>query len=292
MKNFIKYTAVLAFLTGSLTSCLKDKTMIGPDSPGAIKNVIEFKNIGGIKSGTSAPYALYIPFTLDPTATTAEFEGIVNYAGTDVAPNDITVNIAADPAMIATYNAGVSGANYAQLAATSYSFPSTVTIPKGQREAKFKISVKPNTFDATKENALALRITSASTGTISGNFGAVIFSMPLKSIWQGTYTVRFNNNYGGIDVNIGDFTETGVKLETVGPNKLQTQYAANTYSGYTQYQFNGNNTSITSVTVFSGSILASSVDGVDLIDPVNGKFTIRYTFAGRGMTETWVRTGP
>ena len=292
MKSFIKYAAVLTLLAGSLSSCLKDKSIIGPDAPGAVKNVIEFKNIGPIKSGTTAPYAMFIPFTLDPTAASAEFEAVVNYAGSEVAPSDITVNLAADPAVISAYNAGVANSNFTQLASAAYSFPTTVTIPKGQREAKFKITVKPSSFDATKENALAIKISSASTGVISGNFGAVIYSMPLKSIWQGTYTVHFNNNYGTIDPNIGNFTETGVVLETVGPNKLQTLYAANTYSGYTQYQFNGSNTSITSVTVFSGSLLASSVDGVDLVDPVNGKFTIRYTFLGRGMTEEWVRTGP
>lgn len=291
MKKIINLLVTLILITG-LSSCLKDDTIIGPDSPGAIKNIIEFQNIDGISSSPTAPFAVFIPFTLKPTATTAEFDAILNYAGADVAPQDIVVNLASDPTVLTKYNAAVSGSAYSDLPAGSYSFPSSVTIPAGQRLVKFKVTVKPNAFDATKENALALKITSASFGTVSGNFGSVIFSMPLESVWQGTYTVNFNNNYGSIDANIGNFTETGVKLATIGPNRLQTQYVANTYSGYTQYQFNGSNTGITSIVAFSGSALATSIQGVDLIDPVNGKFTIRYTFAGRGVTETWVRTGP
>ncbi|MCZ4243276.1 DUF1735 domain-containing protein [Pedobacter punctiformis] len=292
MKKIINLLVALIFISG-LSSCLKDDTIIGPDSPGAIKNIVEFKNVGAIASSTTAPFAVYIPFTLKPTATSAEFEGIINYAGADTAPSDIVVNIAADPSVIATYNAKVSGAAYAALPASSYSFPATVTIPAGQREAKFKITVKPNTFDATKENALALRITSASTGVISGNFGAVIFSMPLESVWQGTYDVHINNNYGTIDGNIGNFSDTGIKLATVGPNRLRTLSVADTYSGSTTFQFNGDNTSITGVVVISGTTtFATSIQGIDLIDPVNGKFTIRYTWGGRGMTETWTRTGP
>ncbi|WP_293302471.1 DUF1735 domain-containing protein [Pedobacter sp. UBA4863] len=292
MKKFNnKYTAVLVLLTMSLSSCLKDDTIIGPDAPGALKNIIELKNQSAIKSGATAPYAMYIPFTLEPTSTSNEFEVAVQYAGAETAPSDITVNLATDAAAITTYNAK-EGTALAQIAATSYSFPASVVIPKGQREAKFKITVKPNTFDATKENALALKITSASTGTISGNFGTAIYSMPLKSIWQGLYTVHINNNYGTIDPNIGDFVEEDVPFATVGPNKLQSTYVNRTYSGWVQYQFSGDNSTISGITVFaSPSIRVSSIEGVDLVDPVNKKFTIRFTWLGRGVTETWTRTG-
>lgn len=278
------------FLATGLSSCLKDKSMIGPDADGAIKNVIEFQNIGPIKSGASAPFAVYIPFTLKPTDATASFEGIVNYAGTDVAPEDIVVDLSVDPSLISTYNSNVSGAAYESLTSGMYSFPATVTIPKGQRQAKFTVTVKPNLFDASKENALPLRITSASTGTISGNFGAVIFSMPLESIWQGTYHVYINNNYGQIDANIGNFDEADVALETVGPNKLQVQYIARTYSGNVQYQFSGDNSTITAVKAFNGATTyATSIQSVDVIDAANGIFELHWTFANRGIVERWVK---
>lgn len=289
MRNYIKLLLGFVILTG-MSSCLKDETIIGPDSPGAIKNVIEFGNIGPIKSSTTAPFPMFIPFTLEPTAEVGEFEGIVNYAGTDAAPTDITVNLANDPTVITAYNSKVSGAAFSTLPAGSYTFPESVVIPKGQRQAKFKISVKPGMFDATKENALALKITSASQGTVSGNFGSVIFSMPLKSVWEGTYTVSINNNYGSIDANIGNFQEKDVKLETVGPNKLQVLYIAQTYSGNVQYQFNGNNTSITAVNAFNGATTyVTSIQSVDVIDAENGIFELHWTFAGRGIVERWVK---
>ncbi|WP_316845245.1 DUF1735 domain-containing protein [Pedobacter psychrodurus] len=291
MKKIINIVMALTFITG-LSSCLKDDTIIGPDSPGAIKNIIEFKNIAPINSSPTAPVPVFIPFTLKPDAATAEIEAIVNYAGVDVAPSDIVVNLAVDPSLIATYNSKVSGAAFSQLASSSYTFPASVTIPAGQREGKFKITVKPNSFDASKENALGIKITSASSGTVSGNFGAVIFSMPLESIWQGTYSVSYSNNYGTIDANIGTFDDTGIKLSTVGPNKLQTLSVADTYSGSTTFQFNGTNTSITSVVVISGSTnFATSIQSVDIIDPINKVFGLHYTWGGRGMVEKWTRTG-
>lgn len=291
MKKILN-TLVLGLIVTGFSSCLKDKAIIGPDADGAIKNIIEFKNIAPITSSPTAPFAVYIPFTLKPTAATAEFEAIVNYAGADAAPSDITVNLTLDPSVLTTYNAKVTGAAYAAPAAGSYSFPASVVIPAGQREAKFKITVKPNTFNATLENALPLRITSASTGAVSGNFGAVIFSLPLESIWQGTYTVSYNNNYGTIDANLQPaFTETGVKLATIGPNKLRSELVCQTYSGYQTWQFNGNNTSITAVTTFSGSERATSIQSVDLIDATNRKFSLHYTWLGRGMVEEWTRTG-
>jgi hypothetical protein len=289
MKKIINLVVCGLIVTG-FSSCLKDKTIIGPDSDGAIKNVVEFQNIGPIKSGASAPFAVYIPFTLKPTDATASFEGIVNYAGTDVAPEDITVELAADPSIITTYNSKVAGAAYAPLTTGLYSFPATVTIPKGQRQAKFTVTVKPSAFDASKENALALRITSASKGTVSGNFGAVIFSMPLESIWQGTYHVYINNNYGQIDANIGNFDEADVALETVGPNKLQVQYIARTYSGNVQYQFSGDNSTITSVKAFNGATnYVTSIQSIDVIDAANGIFELHWTFANRGIVERWVK---
>lgn len=294
MKKIFNFFLLMTAIT-SLSSCLKDEVMIGPDAPGAISNVIEFANIGAIQSGTSAPTPLYIPFTLKPTATTASFEGIVNYAGADVAPSDITVTIAADAALITNYNAKVTGSTLVQLPASSYTLPTTVVIPKGQRQAKFTVTVKPNTFDATKSNALAIKIVSASTGVISGNFGANIYSMPLESIWQGTYTVTYNNNYGTLDANIAPyspFTTPGIQLKTIGPNLLRSENVSDTYGGFQTWQFNGSNTTISAVTTFTGSDRATSIQGVDLIDPVNLKFTIRYTWLGRGMTEQWVRTGP
>lgn len=289
MKNILNILTAFVLVTG-FSSCLKDDTIIGPNSPGAIKNVIEFANVGSIKSPATAPFAVYIPFTLDPTSAESEFEAVINYAGAETAPQDIVVNLAVDPTILTTYNGKVADAAYALLAVGTYTFPETVTIPAGQRQAKFKIKVNPNKFNTIQENALPLKITSASVGNISGNFGSVIFSMPLKSVWEGTYHVYINNNYGTLDANIGTFDEADVALETVGPNKLQVQYIGRTYSGNVQYQFNADNTGISSVRAFNGAtVYVTSIQSVDVIDPVNGIFELHWTFAGRGIVERWVR---
>lgn len=289
MKRKISIISAFALLFG-LSSCLKDEAVINNDG---LRNIIEFQNVGSIKSTTTDVHPVFVPITLEPTAADGTFEGIIRYSGADVAPQDIVVNFQKTDAVITEFNAKTSGTKYSPIAPSEITAPTTVTIPKGQREAKFKVVVKVANLDQTKSNAIAYKITSASVGTISGNFGTIIFSTPIKSIWEGTYTVTIHNNFGSIDANIGSapFTETGIKLTTVGPNQVQVNGVSQTYSGYTNYQFNGNNTGISSIVAYSGSNLATSIQGVDLLDAINRKFTVRWTWAGRGVTETWVRTG-
>lgn len=286
MKKSIKIFIALFVVAIGFSSCLKDKTLIHPDN--TVGNVVEFYNLTPITSGTSATFPIFTPLTLDAVAT-AEFEAAVNYAGADVAPEDITVQIAADPTAIATYNAK-HGTKYNAIAANTYTLPTSVVIPKGQRVAKFKVGVKPTMFDASKENYLALKITSASKGVVSGNFGTVLFNLPVKSIWEGVYTVTVQNNYGNLDANIGadPYTEHDVKLSTVGPNRMRANLVALTYSGFTEYQFNGNNTSITEVAATSGTPRATSIQEIIVIDP--GKvFELRWTFIDRGLRERYVK---
>jgi len=289
MKKFIKLVPALALVCG-LSSCLKDEAVIHNDG---LRNIIEFQNVGSIKSGTSDIFPVYVPLTLLPDDPSAEFEGIVSYSGTDTAPQDIVVNIERSDLTITQFNAKTTGTKYNPIAASEVTHPTTVTIPKGQRQAKFKVTIKIPNLNKALSNAIAFKITSASTGTISGNFGAVIFSTPIKSIWEGTYTVTVHNNYGATNASWagGPYSESDMHLSTIGPNQVQQTSVAAWYSGYTNYQFNGNNTGITSVVAFSGANLSTSVQGVDLIDPVTKNFTLRYTVNGWGLTETWVRTG-
>ncbi|MHC8948514.1 DUF1735 domain-containing protein [Sphingobacterium hungaricum] len=266
--------------------------MIGPDAPGATSNIIEFKNIAPISSGTTAPFALYVPTTLDPEVSETTVNAIVRYSGVNDAPEDIVVNIEYAPAVITTYNTAQT-TTYQAIAPASFTFPTTVTIKKGEREALVPIVLKTPELDPSISNAIALKITSVSTNdAISGNFGTVIYSFPVKSIWEGTYTYTITNNFGTIDGNIGGtFTETGVKLSTVGPNELYMQYLWRTYNGYAHYRFNGDDTQLTGITAFSGSNLAVTINEVILVDPVNKIFEVRWTGLGRGVIERFVRTG-
>ena len=274
-----------------LTSCLKDKNIedqvYGMEGVEKIQ-LVEFAFSGTPTSPADAIIPVYTPLTLDAVAN-ASFNVTVNYAGADVAPQDIVLEIGVDPSMVTRYNTD-QGTTYTALAANSYTVPTTVTIPKGQRSATFTVNLKPNMFDATKRNVLPIYIKSTSYGTVSGNYGMAILSLPVKSIWEGTYTVTVQNNYGTLDANIGSdpYVAEHVVLTTVGPNLLRTQYVAQTYSGYTEYQFNGDNTSITKVNAFSGSLRATSVD--QIIEIVPGRiFELRWTFLGRGIRERYVK---
>lgn len=292
MKKVLKYISFAFGVSFIFSSCLKDDVLIGPDAPGAIQNVVEFKNIANISSPAVAPYPVFVPQTLDPENPEVTIEAVVRYAGVNNAPSDITVELIVDNSAVVAYNAAQTSV-YETLGSDSYEFPSSVTIKKGEREAIVPIKLHVSKFNQTKENVLPLKIKSLSTNdVISGNFGTVIYSFPVKSIWEGTYDYSIINNFGTIDGNIGgSFSDSGIKLSTVGPNKLYVQYFLQTYSGYVHYQFNAENTSITSIYAFSGSALATSINEVILVDPVNRIFEIRWTGLGRGVIERFVRTG-
>ena len=288
MKKLNKYILGILILP-LLSSCLKDENVLYPGD--SSKNIIEFYNVTAPLSASNAPYIMYVPKTLEVVPET-EFEIAVSYSGAEeAAPQDIVVNIEPAPDAITKFNASQSSA-YVQIGSSGMQIPTSITIKKGEKRGFAKVKVFPEELDQSKSNAIALKISSASMGTISGNFGTVIYSLPIKSMWEGTYTYTVTNNFGTIDANIGGtFTEPGVKLSTVGPNRLYMQYLSRTYNGYAEYQFNGDNTSITSVLAFSGSVLSSSINEVILVDPDNLIFEIKWTWLGRGVIERFVRTG-
>ncbi|HZH72848.1 MAG TPA: DUF1735 domain-containing protein [Mariniphaga sp.] len=287
MKRYFSFL-ILFLVTAGLSSCLKDEAVLDPSGS---KNIIEFYNVTAPTSGVTAPYVMYVPTTLE-VVPEVEFDIAISYSGAELeAPQDIVVNLAEAPEAVTAFNAS-QGTSYVQMGASGYEFPSSVTIRKGEKRVYAKVKVRPTILNQAVSNVLALTITSASFGEISGNFRTVIFSLPIKSIWEGTYTYTVTNNFGTIDGNIGGvFTEQNVRLSTVGPNRLYMQYLWRTYSGYSEYQFNADNTDITSVLAFSGSVLSSSIEEVILIDTENLIFEIRWVGLGRGVIERFVRTG-
>lgn len=287
MKRYFSFL-ILFLVTVGLSSCLKDEAVLDPSGS---KNIVEFYNVTAPTSGVTAPYVMYVPTTLE-VVPEVEFEIAISYSGAELAaPQDIVVNLAVAPEAVAEFNTS-QGTAYVQMDPSGYEIPSSVTIKQGEKRVYTKVKVRPQVLNQAVSNVLALTISSASYGEISGNFSTVIFSLPIKSIWEGTYTYTIINNYGTIDGNIGGtFTEEGVQLSTVGPNRLYMQYLWRTYSGYTEYQFNADNTDITSVLAFSGSVLPSSIQEVILIDTENKIFEIRWTGLGRGVIERFVRTG-
>lgn len=287
MKRYFSFL-ILFLVAAGLSSCLKDEAVLDPSGS---KNIIEFYNVTAPASGVTAPYVLYVPTTLE-VVPSASFEIAVSYSGAELsAPQDITVNLAVAGDAIAAFNAS-QGSSYVQMSSAHFDFPSSVTIKKGEKRAYATVTVKPDQLDQSVSNALALTISSSSYGEISGNFRTVIFSLPVKSIWEGTYTYTVVNNFGTIDPNDINFTETGVKLSTVGPNRLYMQYPWRTYAGSVEYQFNADNTGIIAIQGISGTtqIPGSQIEVLE-IDTDNLIFEVKWIGLGRGVIERFVRTG-
>ncbi|RZL14316.1 MAG: DUF1735 domain-containing protein [Pedobacter sp.] len=289
MKKILYNSLSLLFGAVLLTSCLKDDRLVL--DPEKSSNVVEFGNTGTPTSPTGAPVFAYTPVTLNQVATQS-FTTSVNYAGPEnVAPQDITVTLAAAPEAITAWNAAypsaATAAKYNQLPAGTYTFPATVTIPKGQRSVSFTIEVKPLMLNSAQTNVLGIKIASASYGTLSGNFGTVIYNLPVKSMWDGAYTFSVSCPQ---DANLNKTGLTGVRLSTIAPNRVRLASLAESYSGNVEYQFDGANANLTELKAFSGANLVTAIVS-QTVNSTAKTFSVVYTFSGRTVTETWTRTG-
>jgi len=283
MKNHL-YKTLSLLLTGVLfTSCLKDDRMVLDPEKG--HNVIEFANVTAPTSAIDAPFVSYVPATLE-LVPESEFTIKFSYSGPETkAPEDIVIELGVDPDAIETFNTS-EGTDLSHVPDGLYELPSSVTIKKGENKATATVKIKPDQFDALASNAIAITIKSVSSGIVSANFGTAIFSLPIKSIWEGTYDYHVISN-----TEVGEKTLSGIVLSTVGPNRVRVNGLSQHYSGWAEYQFNADNTTITETAAFSGRVLDTRIEEVILVDPENGIFEIRWIWLGREVTETYTKTG-
>lgn len=196
MKN-IKTTLLLLLLIIGFTSCVKEDPVFDPDdSP----NIIEIRdNLSGIDSPLGAVFPAYRgSYDIRPEI---DVQFVIKYAGKDVAPQDIVVNLAMDPTARVIYNAWFNENEdpehlepdvdeYDELPTDLYTLITpTVTIPKGEREAVALIRLKTTQFDLTRNYGIGLKITSTSFGTISGNHSLVIFNPAAKNRYDAVYNL-------------------------------------------------------------------------------------------------------
>jgi len=194
MKKITIFSVFILLLSFGLTSCLKDESLTLDTSKS--NNVTEFANTGtpaNLPSGKAA-----VRFGIDlgslKSGDTTSFNINVDYAGHDMAPQDISVIVDIDQSLLSAYNEehAVDEANY-EMPLTGLiqsTFPITLTIPKGQQYAQAKVNVKlPSDYDFNAAYALPLKISSTSVGEISGNFGTAIYSLNVRNIFDGRFTV-------------------------------------------------------------------------------------------------------
>jgi len=217
MKRLLNISLFLSLVLG-LTSCLKDENIIGPDAPGAIRNVVEFKNPAVPSSSTSDVMPFYVlSYDIMPSV---DMNITVSYSGADPAPNDLTVKLALDDAAIETAN-DEQDLNMIPLPTSMYSIPAlNVTIPKGQRTGTLKVTLKTDQFDLSKAYALGFKITGVegTSAPVSGNFGTIVVSVGAKNKFDGRYDVTgecidANGSYKG-------FYPTSVDLISAGANAV------------------------------------------------------------------------
>ena len=221
--------SLAAFVVLTLASCLKDKpNNASPD--GGSNNVVEFQNISVPKSYTS-PFPEYdngVP--IDPVADTGSFGIIINYTGAqEVAPVDITVNIALSQAALDSFNNNV-GSNFEIAPSDVFAFPATATIKKGTRQVIIRpIITSAADYDYTKTYALPLTITSSSYGVVSSNYGTAIFQFIAENKYDGAYAFTQETvGWGAYSIADGPPSYTwpnNVNMQTVA------QYSDVTYDG-------------------------------------------------------------
>jgi len=177
-RNFLLLSCL--FIATAFQSCLKDVTPPITNSEDT-HNIIEFGDTGPIKSPSGAVFPLYLPELAGFVNDTAGFYVNVSYSGADKAPTNIDVKLTADPAAIDAYNKE-QGTTYVALPAQSYGFPESTTFEKGFNGAKHLRAFIKNGASLKKgvDYAIALKIESASSGTISGNFGTAIYGFTLE----------------------------------------------------------------------------------------------------------------
>ncbi len=268
----------LVIATG-FNSCLKENAPLGPENG---HDVIEIhQRIPDlIASHTTSTYPLFIEtFDLAPEAN---WDIVVRYAGAGAAPQDISVTLDLNAAAIDVYNTENSD-HLVMLPTTHFSVSNwTVTIPKGQKEAILPVKLKPDLFDFAESYGFPLTIKSVSTGTISGNFGTVIYNVGAKNQWEGTYRNTYVTN------NLGSGTNT-VTLNTAGPTKVK--FSPGLIGVYSNEVWLDVDPSTNKVTVSMVTLLPIATDPSSHWDPATKTFNILFTTnnGGRTIKQTLVK---
>ncbi|MNK40819.1 hypothetical protein D3C87_594720 [compost metagenome] len=178
MKNYKKISLALLVFAAGLTSCTKQD---GIYTENGSSGIIELADLPSRTSSTA--YAVATK-SFDAAAS-IDFPVTINYTGVDGAAEDVNMVLGFDDAAVATMSS-----TYTVLPTTLYTVPSyNVTIPKGSKTATFHLTLNTAAFDFTKTYALGIKIKSASSGTISSNYGTGVFLIVAKNKYDGVYTV-------------------------------------------------------------------------------------------------------
>lgn len=170
----------------AMYSCVNNNDSVFEDNGSS--GIVEIVNVPA--RSTSTPFAL--KSNAFDALDVVELPIVVNYTGIGVAPEDIKIHLALDSALIETYNDSVN-TSYILLPTRLYSVDGyDLIIPKGKKTDTLIVKIYPPKFsvsDFSKAYAIGVKIESATLGTLSGNYGKVIYTVGIKNKYDGVYGV-------------------------------------------------------------------------------------------------------
>jgi hypothetical protein len=279
----------------SVTSCLK-KDRMNIDQELGPKNVVEFDNTGNNAAKVTSKYpSFYSDLGVLAPGQSKNFNINVSYSGADVAPEDITVKLEIDQAALDKYNED----NETDLVIPPtdvITFPSTLVIKKGERKATGTATVTiANSYDYNVGYGLPLKIASASSGLISGNFGKAIFSFGIRNRFDGEYTVTGTMvDHGGafkayLPMKYWLITSGALKVDGYDPVVWEDYfipiYSGSSVSGYGSFSpvftFDDNNNIVSVTNIYgqpAGNTRYAQLDpsGENKFDPATGTIKVKF----------------
>lgn len=280
MKNILSKIGMFSVAALTLTSCLDEDPLFDPDKTNGVIEIVEQAPLVAV--GSIYPLNR-LTFEAVPED---QIEVIVQYSGAFDAPEDIDVTVEVSPSDIEAYNEDqglLEDEEFVLLDASKYSFPGggnsvTVTIPKGEKRASIMMTVKPDQFGFDANYALPLRISSASSGVVSGNFSHMIYAVIPNNEWAGDWT----NTYTG---SLGAGTNT-IHMSTTGEFTTSSSLVG-VYSNTTIIKIDPVN-NYASVVSVSGLGDATNDPG-NYWDPATKTIYVKYTIGARTMTQLLVK---
>lgn len=288
MKKYIIQSIALLFGVSSLTSCLKDDSLVLDPAKG--HNVIEFANPAQI-AVIGSPYAMYV-FSYE-LADKPSIPITVSYSGPEQnAPQDISVNITVgSDAPITEYNTAQDG-HYVKMSTSAYSFTgTTVVIKAGTSKASFNVPFDPSKFDLSKQEVLPLTITSASSGIVSGNFSTILLNVNAKNLYDGIFSLedgsfvqRYtagkpteNDGLNGSLAENDDLTLSTISANTVQISNLKWHGNSSGVAGIDNLQVTVDPaTNLVTMKSISNATLANIAGKVNKWDPATKTLTLNF----------------
>jgi hypothetical protein len=185
MKKYLLAAAAICMVAG-FTGCLKDK---GYDNQ-------EYGVQISAQKGISFPGAVFADPELISVQVSTSLQTVsaplLSLESEDVAPQDLHVNLVANPTLVANYNAS-SGSNWLAMPAANYNIPSMkVTIAKGQKVSTLKINIVTTAgLDFSSIYGFGFSIGSIDEAgyTIASNMKNVVIGINVANAYSGEYHV-------------------------------------------------------------------------------------------------------